>query len=68
MGVSRLTRLHVRGLEQVVDADSDELFNWPWIYMEHGNGWNLTENEVARLARIFFARRIFVVGRHAWRL
>ena len=45
MGVRRLTRLHARGVEQVVDADSDELFNWPWIYMEHGNGWNLTEDE-----------------------
>ena len=49
MGVRRLTRLHARGVEQVVDADSDELFNWPWIYMEHGNGWNLTEGEAARL-------------------
>jgi hypothetical protein len=36
-------------VEQIVDADSDELFNWPWIYMEHGNGWNLTEDEAARL-------------------
>jgi hypothetical protein len=49
MGVKRLTRLHVRGIEQVVDADSDELFNWPWIYMEHGNGWELTPDEAARL-------------------
>jgi len=49
MGVRRLTRLHARGIEQVVDADSDELFNWPWIYMEHGNGWNLTDDEVVRL-------------------
>jgi len=51
MGVRRLTRLHARGIEQVVDADSDELFNWPWIYMEHGNGWNLTEDEALRLRR-----------------
>jgi hypothetical protein len=49
MGVRRLTRLHARGIEQVVDADSDDLFNWPWIYMEHGNGWNLTDDEVVRL-------------------
>lgn len=49
LGVRRLTRLHARGIEQVVDADSDELFNWPWIYMEHGNGWNLTQDEAARL-------------------
>lgn len=49
MGVRRLTRLHARGIEQVVDADSDELFNWPWIYMEHGNQWNLTEGQALRL-------------------
>jgi len=49
MGVRRLTRLHARGIEQVVDADSDDLFNWPWIYMEHGNGWTLTDSEVDRL-------------------
>jgi hypothetical protein len=49
LGVRRLTRLHARGIEQVVDADSDDLFNWPWIYMEHGNGWNLTDDEVVRL-------------------
>jgi hypothetical protein len=49
MGVRRLTRLHARGMEQVVDADSDELYNWPWIYMEHGNGWRLTEDEATRL-------------------
>jgi uncharacterized protein DUF4159 len=49
MGVKRLTRLHTRGIEQIVDADSDELFNWPWIYMEHGNGWELTPDEALRL-------------------
>ena len=48
-GVRRLTRLHARSVEQIVDADSDDLFNWPWIYMEHGNGWTLTDDEVARL-------------------
>lgn len=48
-GVRRLTRLHTRPLEQVVDADSDELFNWPWIYMEHGGGWSLNETQAARL-------------------
>jgi hypothetical protein len=49
LAVRRLTRLHARGVEQIVDADSDDLFNWPWIYMEHGNGWNLTPDQVTRL-------------------
>ena len=70
MGVRRLTRLHARGVEQVVDADSDELFNWPWIYMEHGNGWNLNEDEAARL-RQYLLRGGFLLsddthGDHEW--
>jgi len=48
-GVRRLTRLDARPVEQVVDADSDDLFNWPWIYMEHGAGWDLSEVQAARL-------------------
>src|SRR5438067_10396043 len=30
-GVRRLTRIHVRSVEEVVDIDSDELYNWPWV-------------------------------------
>ena len=48
-GLRRLTRLNARAMEQIVDADSDELFNWPWIYMEHGNGWTLSESQAARI-------------------
>jgi hypothetical protein len=48
-GVRRLTRLATRPKEQVVDADSDDLYNWPWIYMEHGGGWTLNEAQAARL-------------------
>src|SRR5262245_849004 len=32
LGIRRLTRVHVRSAEQVVDPDSDDLYNWPWIY------------------------------------
>jgi Domain of unknown function (DUF4159) len=48
-GVRRLTRLHTRAMEQVVDADSDDLYNWPWIYMEHGHAWNLNVAQATRL-------------------
>jgi len=48
-GVRRLTRLDAKPVEQVVDADSDELYNWPWIYMEHGAGWDFSEVQAARL-------------------
>ncbi len=48
-GLRRLTRLNARAMEQIVDAEGDKLFDWPWIYMEHGNGWNLNQAEAARL-------------------
>ena len=71
-GVRRLTRLHARGMEQVVDADSDELYNWPWIYMEHGAGWNLNEAQAARL-REYLLRGGFLLaddthGDYEWEL
>ena len=28
--IRRLTRVHVRSVEEIVDVDSDEIFNWPF--------------------------------------
>ena len=49
LGVRRLTRVQSRSTEQVVDADSDDLYNWPWIYIEDAGGWRLTESQARRL-------------------
>ena len=49
MGVSRLTRIQTRPLEQVVDADSDELYNWPWIFVEDAGAWSLNDAQARRL-------------------
>jgi Domain of unknown function (DUF4159) len=48
-GVKRLTRLDVRSTEQVVDLDTDEIYNWPWLYVEDGGGWRLSDKQAARL-------------------
>lgn len=49
-GLRRLTRINARAMEQVVDASSDDLFNWPWIYEEHaGGGWDFSDEEAARM-------------------
>jgi hypothetical protein len=50
-GVRRLTRLHARSSEQVVDLDlnDDEIFNWPWVYTLEVGSWNLTDAQVARV-------------------
>jgi len=48
-GVRRLTRVHVRSVEQVVDLESDEIFNYPWIYVTEVGRWGLNDSQVKRL-------------------
>ena len=61
LGVRRLTRLHTRSAEQVVDVDSDEIYNWPWVYAEQAGGiWQLTDAEAQRL-RTYLLRGGFLM-------
>jgi hypothetical protein len=56
----RLTRLSAKSIEQVVSADSDELFNWPWIYAVEVGHWDLTDAQCKKL-REFFERGGFLM-------
>jgi len=49
VGVRRLTRVDTRATGQILDADSDELFNYPWLYVEDAGRWRLSDQECARL-------------------
>ncbi len=49
VGVKRLTRVDTRPTGQILDAKSDELFNYPWLYVEDAGRWQLSEQEAARL-------------------
>ena len=49
LGVKRLTLIQSRSTEHVVDANGDDLFNYPWIYIEDAGAWNLSERQAARL-------------------
>jgi hypothetical protein len=69
-GVRRLTRLNVRSTEQIVDANSDDLYEWPWIYIEDAGGWRLSEAQAARL-REYLLRGGFLMaddshGNYEW--
>lgn len=50
-GVIRLTRIHTRSVEQVVDVDSDEMFDWPWLYGVAVGDWQLSDSQAARLRK-----------------
>jgi hypothetical protein len=45
----RLSRIDVRSVEQVVNLDDDDVYNWPWIYAVQAGEWGLTEKEGAKL-------------------
>lgn len=48
-GVRRLTRVHVRSNEQVIDVDSDDMYQWPWLYAVEVGSWGLSDPQAKRL-------------------
>ena len=53
--VRRLTRIHARSVEQPVDLDEGDQFDWPWMYAVEVGHWNLTGAQV-KAFREFFDR------------
>src|SRR3954451_23459761 len=51
--IRRLTRLDTRSIEEIVDVDSDEMFNWPFLYAVGVGDWVFTDAQAARLRRYF---------------
>ncbi len=45
----RLTRIHVRSVEHIVDVDSDEMFAWPFLYAVSVGDFEITDAQAARL-------------------
>jgi len=53
--VRRLTRLHVRSVEQPVLLEDGDAYDWPWLYAVQAGEWGLTEQE-GRLLREYCLR------------
>jgi hypothetical protein len=49
VAMHRLTRIDGRPTEQVVTLDSDEIFNYPWVYAVQVQNWTFTPAEAKRL-------------------
>ena len=45
LAVRRLTRLHVRSVEQVVNLDEGDAYDWPWLYAVQVGEWGLTDRQ-----------------------
>ena len=46
--IRRLTRIRTRSVEQPIDLDNDDVFNYPWLYAVEVGYWNLTDAQVAK--------------------
>jgi len=42
LAVRRLTRIHVRSVEQPVNLDEGDAYDWPWLYAVQVGEWGLT--------------------------
>jgi len=49
IALNRLTRVQGRPTEQVVNLDSDEIFNYPWVYAVMVHTWTFSDDEAKRL-------------------
>ncbi len=50
VALRRLTRIHVRSVEQPVNLDDgDDVFNYPWLYAVEVGHWQLTDSQVQQM-------------------
>jgi hypothetical protein len=61
----RLTRLHVRSVEQPVDLDDGDEFDWPWLYAVRPGEWKLTDSQ-AKALREYLLRGGFFMADDFW--
>ena len=49
MAVRRLTRIEARSVEQCVNLDDGDGFDWPWIYAVQVGEWGLTDRQATEM-------------------
>jgi hypothetical protein len=49
LAVRRLTRLHVRSVEQPVDLDDGDQYDFPWLYAVQVGEWGLTDRQASEM-------------------
>jgi hypothetical protein len=55
LALRRLTRIHVRSVEEPVLLEDGDAYDWPWLYAVQAGEWGLTEEE-GRLLREYLLR------------
>ena len=52
LALRRLTRIHARSVEEPVNLDDGEEYNWPWLYGVEVGHWELTDDQARSSANI----------------
>ena len=66
LALRRLTRVHVRSVEQPSNPDDvDDFFNWPWMVVGEMGDWKLTDPQVKTL-REYLLRGGFIYMDDFW--
>jgi hypothetical protein len=64
--VRRLTRIHVRSVEQPINLDDgDDVFDWPWIFAVEASPMDLTDSQAKKL-REYLLRGGFMMCADTW--
>ena len=58
--VRRLTRIHVRSVEEPIDLDDGDVYDWPWLYGVEVGHWNLTDTQAATLREFLLRGGFFM--------
>ena len=65
LALRRLTRLHVRSVEQPVNLDEGGVGDWPWLYAVQTGHWQLTDSQ-AKALREYLLRGGFLMADDFW--
>ena len=56
----RLTRIHTRSVEQVINLDDNDVWDWPWLYGVEVGHWNLTDAQVKAMREFLLRGGFFM--------
>src|SRR5438477_5591689 len=59
--VRRLTRIHIRSVEQVVNLEEGDAYDWPWLYAVQVGEWGLSDPQ-GKLLREYCLRGGFFMA------
>ncbi|HEY2012023.1 MAG TPA: DUF4159 domain-containing protein [Bryobacteraceae bacterium] len=49
LALRRLTRIHTRSVEQPINVDEGDQYDWPWLYAVEVGHWDLTDTQAKGL-------------------